>query len=67
MARRQYKHYSVYERRTDRPIMIHGTAAECIKATGLTPPTFYSYISKTKSGTTKRRYDVYVDDDEEDS
>lgn len=65
MARSPYKHYSVYEHGTDRPIVIHGTVDECLKATNLTPQTFYSYVSKTKIGTANRRYDVYVDDEDE--
>lgn len=68
MARSGYKFYSVYERKTDRPIVIHGTAKECMEATGLTWRTFYSYVSRTKNGITRGRYEIYADeDDEEDS
>ena len=30
------KHYSVYNRRTDMPLIIHGTAAQCAEFLGIT-------------------------------
>ena len=34
------KHYSVYERTTDKPIVIYGTPEECAKALGITRDSF---------------------------
>jgi hypothetical protein len=65
MARGPVKHYSVYKRRTDEPVVIHGTALECIKVMGVTMTTFYIYVTRTNKGIKKRKYDIYVDDPEE--
>ena len=59
-------YYSVYNRKTDEPVMIHGTTPEGMAATGLTKSSVYSYVSHTRTGKHKRRYDIYVDDPEED-
>lgn len=66
MARRPVKHYSVYNRKTDEPVVIYGTARECIKVMGVTMTTFYIYVTRTNKGIKKRKYDIYVDDPEED-
>ena len=65
MTRSPYKYYSVYKRKTDEPVVIHGTALECIKVMGVTIATFYIYVTRTSKGVGKRKYDVYVDDREE--
>ena len=36
------KRYSVYDRRTDQPVIIYATARECAAAMGLTEMSFYS-------------------------
>lgn len=65
MARGPYKHYSVYDRRTDEPVVIYGTAQECMEILGVTLNTFYIYVTRTRKGFGKRKYDIYVDDPEE--
>lgn len=66
MVRGPVKHYSVYKRKTDEPVVIYGTARECIKVMGVTMTTFYIYVTRTNKGIKKRKYDIYVDDPEED-
>ena len=66
MIRTPYKHYSVYERKTDKPVLIYGTARECVEVMGVTMNTFYIYVTRTNKGIKKRKYDIYVDDPEED-
>ena len=65
---RRMKHYSVYDRHTDQPILIHATRLECMGITGISLSTFYSYVTHTRTGKHKRRYEIYPDeeDDEED-
>ena len=62
---RKAKYYSVYDRHTDQPIIIHGTRLECMETTGLTMATFYSYVTHTRTGNHKRRYDIYPDEEDE--
>ncbi len=57
--------YSVYERGTDRPIIIHGTPAECAAALGITRDSFYKSIQLTKSGSPRKKYEIFKDDPEE--
>lgn len=64
MLKTPYRYYSVYKRRTDEPVVIHGTALECAKVMGVTMTTFYIYVTRTKKGIGKRKYDIYVDDRE---
>lgn len=48
MAEKHSHRYSVYERGTDRPIYIHGTAAECAAALGIAVHTFHTYVTKQR-------------------
>lgn len=64
MACRSYKFYSVYDAVTDMPIIIHATAKECAEKIGINEATFRSYLSHTRSGTRKNKYEIYVDDPE---
>ena len=66
MARSPYKFYSVYDRDTDLPIIIHATIKECVAQLGVTEETFRSYVSHTKHGTRSDKYLIYVDDPEGD-
>lgn len=66
MPRVYYKYYSVYNRHTDEPVIIHGTTPECMAATGLTKRSFYIYVTRTRQNAKKGKYDIYVDDPEED-
>lgn len=65
MPKTQYRRYSVYNRKTDEPVVIYGTALECVKILGITLNTFYIYVTRTNKGIKKRKYDIYVDDPEE--
>lgn len=58
------KHYSVYERATDKPVMIYGTAEECSRAMGITRNSFYSKIAKERSGGRRsRKYEIFEDEE----
>lgn len=57
--------YSVYDRRTEMPIVIYGTAEECAKAMKIEKKSFYSYILRSRRGYKLRRYEVFEDDTEE--
>ena len=50
MGRGPYRHYSVYNRKTDEPIVIYGTSIECAKVMGVTMTTFYIYVTRTRNG-----------------
>ena len=67
MRGRKINRYSVYERGTDRPIMIHGTADECAAALGVLRRTFYIYIIRQERGD-RMNIEIFRDDpnDEED-
>lgn len=66
MGRGPYRHYSVYNRKTDEPIVIYGTSIECAKVMGVTMTTFYIYVTRSNKNYGHRKYDIYVDDPEED-
>lgn len=57
--------YSVYERGTDRPILIHGTSAECAAALGICVTTFYKQIQRTRQGMPPKKYEIFTDEDDE--
>ena len=60
------KFYSVYNRKTDEPVIIHGTTRECMAATNLTKSSFYTYVTCTRyNNVKKRRYDIYVDEEDD--
>ena len=61
-----YKYYSVYSRDTDMPILIHATAKECQAVLGVSPGTFYTYVSHSRHGTRNNKYEIFLDDNEED-
>lgn len=65
MSRGFVNYYSVYNRKTDMPVIIHGNTLECIKAMGVSQATFYTYLSHTKHGTRKCKYEVYEDEEDE--
>lgn len=66
MAKAPYGRYSVYRRKTDAPVVIYGTTQECMDILGVTRNTFYIYVTRTNKNYPNRRYDIYVDDPEED-
>ena len=60
------KHYSVYERKTDKPIVIYGTPTECAKALGITRGSFYSKIARQRSGRHQpQKYEIFEDEEVE--
>ena len=65
MAKRCYKFYSVYMHGTDEPIIIHGSAKACAEKLGITEASLRCYLSHTRSGARKGKYEVYVDDPED--
>jgi hypothetical protein len=65
MARKAYRYYSVYRRKDDSPVIIHGTTQECMATMKVTKTTFYNYGTRTRTGA-PCKYDIYVDDPEED-
>ena len=65
MPCRNYKFYSVYDRDTEMPVIIHATAKEVQEQLGISAQTFYTYVSHTRNGTRKNKYEIYLDDQEE--
>ena len=63
MAKSPYKYYSVYKRRTDTPVFIHGTSSECMRAMGVTQATFYAYVSHNRLGSRVCKYEIIVEED----
>ena len=61
-----YKYYSVYDKKTDMPLLIHATAKECQAVLGISPGTFYTYVSHSRHGTRNNKYEIFLDDNEED-
>ena len=59
------RRYSVYYRKTDTPLIIYATSKECAKAMGITLHSFYRYICRIKQGIGVRKWEVFVDDMED--
>jgi hypothetical protein len=61
------KKYSVYERGTDRPIVIYGTARECAEAMGIAYESFRKFLYLQKHRHPMEKYEIFEDPtDEED-
>ena len=67
MSRGYFKYYSVYRRKTDMPVIIHGNTLECMEAAGISQATFYTYVSHTRYGTRKCKYEIYEDEEVDDA
>lgn len=66
MKDRCRKRYSVYDAKTDMPIVIYGTARECAEAMGITLNSFHRCVMRTRQGKHKiRKWAVYEDEVEE--
>lgn len=65
MMKRPFKYYSVYRRKTDMPVIIHATSRECLEVMGVSPATFYCYVTHTRNGTRKCKYEIFVDEEDE--
>jgi hypothetical protein len=50
------KLYTVYDNKTDMPVIIDGTAKECAKAMGMAFSSFYPTVRRVKIGETKKWY-----------
>lgn len=59
--------YSVYNRRTDLPVVIHGAAAECAAVMGIKKNSFYRALMRQRSReggpAVAAKYEIVVDDD----
>lgn len=67
MSRPCEKYYSIYNRKTDEPVLIHATSREVREKMNIKPSNLSHYVADTRKNLhVGRRYDVYVDDPEED-
>lgn len=51
---RHFCTYSVYDNRTDFPVVIGGTAAECARAMKVTLASFYCCVNRARTGKVNR-------------
>lgn len=65
MPKGVYKYYSVYRRKTDMPVIIHARSSECQRVIGVSQSTFYCYVTHTRNGTRKCKYEILVDEDDD--
>jgi hypothetical protein len=49
-----YKLYTVYDNKTDFPIIVDGTAKECCKVMNMTIDSFYSAVTLSRSHVIRR-------------
>ena len=61
------KRYSVYNRRTDMPIVIYGTAKECAKALGIDLRSFQKQASRCRHGRPVQKYEIFEDEEDDDN
>ena len=63
------KRYTVYDNRTDFPVIVGGNAYECCEAMGIKPDSFRSLVCRAKKGINKRwtivEEDFYDAEDED--
>lgn len=57
-------YYTVYDRRTDLPVIIGGTARECAAAMKISLGSFHTIYTKLKKGNKKatRKWEIFRDD-----
>ncbi len=66
IAKQPYRRrYSVYRKEDDMPIIIHGLSGECAAAMGITKNSFYRYMVRLDHGIKLRKYEVFLDDPDE--
>ena len=51
-----YKLYTVYDNRTDMPVIVDGRAKECAKVMGMTLKSFYPAVTRSNKKYVKRWY-----------
>lgn len=54
-----YRYYSVYNRMTDEPIVIHGTARDCASAIHVKLETFFEYLSRQRKGLINGKWEIF--------
>ena len=59
------RRYSVYRKGTDEPIVINGTSEQCAAAMSITTNSFYRYLVRSEHGIKGRKYEIFVDDPDE--
>lgn len=52
--------YTVYDNKTDFPVVVDGTSEECARAMGIAFRTFQSYVSLAKKGKQPKRWEILV-------
>ena len=59
-----FHYYTVYNRRTDFPVIIGGTARECAAAMKISLGSFHTIYTKLKNGNKKatRKWEIFRDD-----
>lgn len=58
------KRYSVYDAKTELPVLIYAGSKECAKAMGIKLNSFYRYICRMRGGKIElRKWLVYEDED----
>jgi hypothetical protein len=60
--------YSVYRRKDDSPVIIHGTRIQCAKAMGISESSFDEYASRQRHGvlhcTPRRKWDIIREEED---
>lgn len=54
-----YRYYSVYNRMTDEPIVIHGTARDCASAIHVKLESFFEYLSRQRKGLINGKWEIF--------
>ena len=65
--RKKHTTYTVYDRRTDMPVIIGGTAMECAAAMRISLDSFRTIYTKLKNGSNKatQKWEIFKDEPEE--
>ena len=53
-GRREFINYTIYNNKTDMPVIIDGTARQCAKAMGLSLDSFYCTVCRARKGLIKK-------------
>ena len=54
------RRYTVYNNKTDAPVIVDGTAKECEKAMGICENSFYCVLSRVRKGI-NRKWSIFSD------
>lgn len=65
--RKNHTTYTVYDRRTDMPVIIGGTARQCAAAMGISLGSFFTIYTKLKNGSNKatQKWEIFKDEPDE--